>query len=199
MLRAQSRLVLRPRLLTPQTTQKAPISSSSLKPAISARLNPASRPSARGRDLPSVLPSSSSISSRNMSTHYGESAARPDPDKVVQDIADYVHGYNIESDLAYETARLCLIDTIGCGLEGLRFEECRRLLGPVVEGTVVPNGAQISWLYSFPALTSFPAFQGPRCPGPITNSIPSVAPSILAQSFVGSTSTTAFWLPNVNI
>lgn len=76
-----------------------------------------------------------------MSTHYGESAARPEPDKVVQDIADYVHGYNIESDLAYETARLCLIDTVGCGLEGLRFEECRRLLGPVVEGTVVPNGA----------------------------------------------------------
>ena len=76
-----------------------------------------------------------------MSTHYGESALRPKPDEVVQDIADYVHNYKIDSDLAWETARLCLIDTIGCGLEGLRFPECRNLLGPVVEGTIVPNGA----------------------------------------------------------
>lgn len=75
-----------------------------------------------------------------MSTHYGESTIRPEPDKVVRDIADYVHGYKIDSDLAWETARLCLIDTIGCGLEGLRFPECRNLLGPVVEGTIVPNG-----------------------------------------------------------
>lgn len=57
------------------------------------------------------------------------------------DIADYVHNYEITSDLAFETARLCLIDTIGCGLEGLRFKECARLMGPVVEGTIVPNGA----------------------------------------------------------
>ena len=75
-----------------------------------------------------------------MSTHYGESAVRPEPDKVIQDIADYVHSYKVDSDLAWETARLCLIDTIGCGLEGLRFAECRNLLGPVVEGTIVPNG-----------------------------------------------------------
>ena len=70
-----------------------------------------------------------------------ESSIRPEPDKVVQDIADYVHSYEIESDLAFETARLCLIDTIGCGLEGLRFEACARLMGPVVPGTVVPNGS----------------------------------------------------------
>jgi len=76
-----------------------------------------------------------------MSTHYGESAVRPEPDKVVQDIADYVHNYKVESDLAWETARLCLLDTLGCGLEGLRVSpECRNLLGPVVEGTIVPNG-----------------------------------------------------------
>jgi 2-methylcitrate dehydratase len=75
-----------------------------------------------------------------MSNHAGESTLRPEPDKVLQDIADYVHGYKIESDLAYETARLCLIDTIGCGLEGLRFPDCAKLLGPVVEGTIVPNG-----------------------------------------------------------
>ena len=70
-----------------------------------------------------------------------EIALRPQPDKVLQDIADYVHSYQIESPMAFETARLCLIDTIGCGLEGLRFDACARLMGPVVEGTVVPNGA----------------------------------------------------------
>ena len=77
---------------------------------------------------------------RSMSSTHGESTLRPEPDKVLQDIADYVHGYNINSDLAFETARLCLIDTIGCGLEALRFPECTKLLGPVVEGTIVPNG-----------------------------------------------------------
>ncbi|KIJ49614.1 hypothetical protein M422DRAFT_205076 [Sphaerobolus stellatus SS14] len=74
---------------------------------------------------------------------HGESSVRPEPDQVLQDIADYVHNYNITSELAYETARLCLIDTIGCGLEGLRFPECASLMGPVVEGTVVPNGTKI--------------------------------------------------------
>jgi len=75
--------------------------------------------------------------------HQAESAARPEADKVVKDIADYVHNYQVKTDLAMETARLCLIDTIGCGLEGLRFKECSRLLGPVVEGTTVPNGTKI--------------------------------------------------------
>lgn len=70
----------------------------------------------------------------------GESTIRPAADKVLQDIADYVHHFKVESDLAFETARLCLIDTIGCGLEALRFPECTRLLGPVVDGTIVPNG-----------------------------------------------------------
>ena len=77
---------------------------------------------------------------RSMSSGHGESALRPEPDQVLQDIADYVHGHDIKSDLAFETARLCLIDTIGCGLEALRFPECTKLLGPVVEGTIVPNG-----------------------------------------------------------
>ena len=85
---------------------------------------------------PRLIPS---LLHRPMS-HLAESAARPEPDQVVKDIADYVHDYQVTSDVAWETARLCLIDTIGCGLEGLRFKECSRLLGPVVEGTVVPNG-----------------------------------------------------------
>ncbi|CAZ80526.1 unnamed protein product [Tuber melanosporum] len=68
---------------------------------------------------------------------------RPEPDQVLQDIADYVHSYEITSQLAWETARLCLIDTLGCGLEALNFEQCKNLLGPVVEGTTVPNGTRV--------------------------------------------------------
>ncbi len=68
---------------------------------------------------------------------------RPEPDKVLVDIADYVTGYRIESQEAYETARLCLMDTLGCGLEALDYPECTKLLGPIVPGTVVPHGAKV--------------------------------------------------------
>lgn len=91
----------------------------------------------------SVSLASSSVHRRAMSAHAGESTLRPDPDKVLRDIADYVHSFKIDSDLALETARLCLIDTIGCGLEALRFPDCTKLLGPVVEGTIVPNGTRV--------------------------------------------------------
>jgi 2-methylcitrate dehydratase len=66
---------------------------------------------------------------------------RPAPDKVLTDIADYALNYKIESALAYSTAQHCLIDTLGCGLEALEYPACTRLLGPIVPGTVVPNGA----------------------------------------------------------
>jgi 2-methylcitrate dehydratase len=71
------------------------------------------------------------------------SNVRPQPDQVLVDIADYVLNYKIASDLAYETARLCLLDTLGCGLEALEYPACTRLLGPIVPGTVVPNGAKV--------------------------------------------------------
>jgi 2-methylcitrate dehydratase len=71
------------------------------------------------------------------------SNVRPAPDQVLVDIADYVLDYEIKSDLAYETARNCLIDTLGCGLEALGYPACTKLLGPVVPGTVVPNGAKV--------------------------------------------------------
>ena len=76
-----------------------------------------------------------------MSTHI--SNERPAPDKVLTDIADYALGYEIESGLAYETARYCLMDTLGCGLEALEYPACTRQLGPIVPGTVVPNGARV--------------------------------------------------------
>jgi 2-methylcitrate dehydratase len=68
---------------------------------------------------------------------------RPKADRVITDIAHYVTGYKISSDLAYETARNCFIDTLGCGLEALQYPECTKLLGPIVPGTIVPNGARI--------------------------------------------------------
>jgi 2-methylcitrate dehydratase len=68
---------------------------------------------------------------------------RPQPDQVLVDIAKYVANYQIESAEAYNTARLCLMDTLGCGLEALTYPACTKLLGPIVPGTVVPNGAKV--------------------------------------------------------
>ncbi|MBL0140701.1 MAG: bifunctional 2-methylcitrate dehydratase/aconitate hydratase [Betaproteobacteria bacterium] len=76
-----------------------------------------------------------------MSAHI--SNVRPKPDKVLVDIADYVIKYKVKSAEAYTTARYCLIDTLGCGFEALEYPACTKMLGPVVPGTVVPNGARV--------------------------------------------------------
>jgi 2-methylcitrate dehydratase len=68
---------------------------------------------------------------------------RPEYDDVLQAIADYVLDYKIDSNEAWDTARNCLIDTLGCGLLALRFPECTKHLGPIVDGTIVPNGARV--------------------------------------------------------
>lgn len=68
---------------------------------------------------------------------------RPDPDQVLVDIADYVCSHPITSQAALDTARHCLMDTLGCGLLALRFPECTKHLGPIVPGTVVPFGARV--------------------------------------------------------
>jgi 2-methylcitrate dehydratase len=68
---------------------------------------------------------------------------RPDFDVVVQQITDFVLASPPPSAEAYRTARYCLMDSIGCGLLALQFPECRKLLGPVVEGTTVPNGSRV--------------------------------------------------------
>ncbi|ATX77394.1 bifunctional 2-methylcitrate dehydratase/aconitate hydratase [Reinekea forsetii] len=72
-----------------------------------------------------------------------ETNERPEYDEVIQKIADYVLDYEIVSETAWETARFCLMDTLGCGLLALRFPECTKHLGPMVAGTVVPNGARV--------------------------------------------------------
>lgn len=68
---------------------------------------------------------------------------RPGPDQLLVDIAEYVCQYEVKSDQAYDTARHCLIDTLGCGLLALNFPECSKHLGPIVPGTTVRNGARV--------------------------------------------------------
>src|SRR5678816_1575828 len=71
------------------------------------------------------------------------SNVRPKPDKVLIDIVDYVTKFKVKSQDAYETARYCLMDTLGCGFEALEFPACTKMLGPVVPGTIVPHGAKV--------------------------------------------------------
>ncbi len=68
---------------------------------------------------------------------------RPAPDQVLVDIARYVCNPDLPSQEAYDTARSCLIDTLGCGLLALRFPECTKHLGPIVPGTTVRHGARV--------------------------------------------------------
>ena len=76
-----------------------------------------------------------------MSAHI--SNVRPKPDKVLTLIADYATKFQIKSNEAYETARYCLMDTLGCGFEALEYPACTKLLGPIDPAAVVPNGAKV--------------------------------------------------------
>ena len=64
-------------------------------------------------------------------------------DNVIAKIADYAVNYQPDSELAFDTARLCLMDSIGCALLAMDYQACTKLLGPDVEGMVVPNGARV--------------------------------------------------------
>ena len=79
-----------------------------------------------------------------MSAHTAADAnIRPPYDQELQEIARYVMRFPIESREAYETARLCLMDTLGCGILALQFPACIRRLGPLAPGMVTPNGARV--------------------------------------------------------
>ncbi len=77
------------------------------------------------------------MSADHKSTH------RPAPDQLLVDIADYVASHRIDSDTAYETARYCLMDTLACGFQALKYPACTKLLGPVVPGATLPGGARV--------------------------------------------------------
>ena len=64
-------------------------------------------------------------------------------DQVIVDIVDYALNYEVKSPVAYQTAWNSFMDTIGCGLESLEYEACRKLLGPVVPGLTVANGVKV--------------------------------------------------------
>ncbi|SVA86729.1 uncharacterized protein METZ01_LOCUS139583 [marine metagenome] len=72
-----------------------------------------------------------------------DSNVRPNPDELLVKIADYSLNKTLESKEALETARYCLMDTIGCGLLALTFDDCKNLLGPYIENTQVPNGVRV--------------------------------------------------------
>ena len=76
-------------------------------------------------------------------SHDIKSAERPAPDHVLTAIADYALSYEIGSSLAYETAGYCLMDTLACGFQALKYPACTKLMGPVVPGATLTNGARV--------------------------------------------------------
>ena len=78
-----------------------------------------------------------------MSSHDIKSAVRPDPDQALVDIAEYAASYSIDSHDAYDTAYYCLMDTLACGFQALKYPACTKLLGPVVPGATMAHGARV--------------------------------------------------------
>ena len=78
-----------------------------------------------------------------MSSTAGSSNSRPQPDRLLVEIADYAANGVIQSSEAFQTARYCLMDTLGCGLLALHYPACAKLLGPVVTGAAMPGGARV--------------------------------------------------------
>jgi 2-methylcitrate dehydratase len=72
-----------------------------------------------------------------------KSALRPPADALLVSIADYAHGAVIRSDLAYDTARNCLMDSLACAFQALKFPACLRRLGPIVPGATLAGGARV--------------------------------------------------------
>jgi 2-methylcitrate dehydratase len=71
------------------------------------------------------------------------SSLRPDPDPLLVDIAEYASSFNVSSELAYETAHYCLMDSLACAFQALAYPACTKLLGPVVPGAVLSGGARV--------------------------------------------------------
>src|ERR1700736_4964465 len=78
-----------------------------------------------------------------MSSHDIKSAQRPDPDAALVAIADYAKSFSINSKQAYDTARYCLMDTLACGFQALKYPACTKLMGPVVPGATLTGGARV--------------------------------------------------------
>jgi 2-methylcitrate dehydratase len=78
-----------------------------------------------------------------METTTADSNTRPHFDRELVSIAEYVTHFSIESREAFSAARYCLMDALGCAMLALQHPACKKLLGPIVEGTQVPDGARV--------------------------------------------------------
>jgi len=78
-----------------------------------------------------------------METLIADQNVRPKPDVELHNIASYAVNSTITSELAYSTARYCLMDAMGCAILALKYPACTNLLGPIVPGTTVPNGSRV--------------------------------------------------------
>lgn len=78
-----------------------------------------------------------------MALHTVDENIRPAPDAELFTIADYVTRNDITSDVAFTTARYCLMDALGCAFLALQYPACTKLLGPIIPGTTVPVGARV--------------------------------------------------------
>src|SRR5262249_31041059 len=92
---------------------------------------------------PRAAQNNSSSEETRMTAHYSDSNVRPDADAELVAIADYVAETPIGSVEAYDTARYCLMDSLGCAMLALRYPACVKHLGPIVPGTVVPGGVRV--------------------------------------------------------
>jgi 2-methylcitrate dehydratase len=72
-----------------------------------------------------------------------KSAERPAPDPILVAIADYALRFDLSSESAYQTAYYCLLDTLACGFQALKYPACTRLMGPVVPGATLKGGARV--------------------------------------------------------
>ena len=72
-----------------------------------------------------------------------DQSRRPEPDRLLQELADYTLGYRVDSAEAWQTARYCLLDALGCGLLALSYPACSKLIGPVVPGATLSGGARV--------------------------------------------------------
>ena len=75
--------------------------------------------------------------------HDYKSAQRPQPDDLLVAIADYTRHFQVDSLQAHETAKFCLMDTLACGFQALKYPACTKLLGPVVPGATMPGGSRV--------------------------------------------------------
>src|SRR4051812_25252785 len=71
------------------------------------------------------------------------SNVRPPPDSLLAELADYALNFSTPSAEALDTARWCLVDTLACGIMALAYPACTKLLGPIVPGTTIVNGARV--------------------------------------------------------